>query len=554
MKPRPGQTVWAFSYQRFSEPRQGDGDSLRRQDDALRAWLGRNPSVRLDTSLTLQDRGVSGFTGKHRLDPRNAMARFTELVEEGRVPPGSYLVVENLDRLTRERPVTAVPWVLGLIAKGIRIVQLAPREQVYDAEMDEWQLMGMLNDLARGHGESKRKSSTVGPAWAAKKAAARNGVPHGEACPAWVELRDGAYRLVPERARVVRLIFRLCADGLGQTEIVRRLTREGVPPFGRAPHWAKSYVAKILSSRHALGEYQPGRGRKSTPEGDPIPGYYPAAVSEAEYYAAQHAMKARQAHSGRPTRTGGPTSELAGLLWSARDGSKLWVQRQDGRSWLVSSARHEGRGRGPAPRFPLDHFLDGVFSQLREVQASALFNDQDGGHVVEIDGRLGDARRRLAVAVERFDRDPESATWADKIDECEAQIRALTAEREEALRRAACPSSAAWTEALAYMRRDNPARLRQALLATVDSVWALFVPSGPYRLAAVQVFFRDSPETRSYLVRSFSPQGDARKRASRGWLALSLAGLVEGAFDLREREQAERLAGLLSGLDGKSLG
>ena len=39
----------------------------------------------LDTSLTLRDEGVSGFTGKHRANPdRNALAAFLKLVEKGR--------------------------------------------------------------------------------------------------------------------------------------------------------------------------------------------------------------------------------------------------------------------------------------------------------------------------------------------------------------------------------------------------------------------------------------------------------------------------------------
>src|SRR5262245_32464664 len=92
----------AFSYQRFSSPEQGKGDSIRRQDELRDGWLKRN-HARLDTSVTLRDKGVSGFTGKHRENPdRNALAAFLKLVKDGRVPRGSYLIVESLDRLSRE--------------------------------------------------------------------------------------------------------------------------------------------------------------------------------------------------------------------------------------------------------------------------------------------------------------------------------------------------------------------------------------------------------------------------------------------------------------------
>ena len=35
-----------------------------------------HPAVKLDTSLSLVDSGVSGFRGKHRSDKRNALAQF----------------------------------------------------------------------------------------------------------------------------------------------------------------------------------------------------------------------------------------------------------------------------------------------------------------------------------------------------------------------------------------------------------------------------------------------------------------------------------------------
>src|SRR5438874_134307 len=97
----------AFSYLRFSSPEQAKGDSVRRQDALRDAWLAKSGAV-LDTSLTLHDKGVSAFTGKHRQNPdRHALAAFLKLIEAGKVPHGSYLLIENLDRLSREDEVPA---------------------------------------------------------------------------------------------------------------------------------------------------------------------------------------------------------------------------------------------------------------------------------------------------------------------------------------------------------------------------------------------------------------------------------------------------------------
>src|SRR5262245_4840427 len=97
----PGTPI-CYSYIRWSTPQQASGDSLRRQTKAAADWAARN-GFHLDTSLTLHELGKSAFTGEHRKNPdRNALAAFLRLVEQGKIPRDSYLVVEALDRITRE--------------------------------------------------------------------------------------------------------------------------------------------------------------------------------------------------------------------------------------------------------------------------------------------------------------------------------------------------------------------------------------------------------------------------------------------------------------------
>ena len=122
--------VIAFSYVRFSHPDQAKGDSVRRQTEAAAEWCMRN-GVQLDTATTLHDLGKSAFTGGHRSNPdRHALAAFLKLVEAGKVPRGSYLIIENLDRLSREHIQPALLLALNLLQAGIRIVQLKPSEIV----------------------------------------------------------------------------------------------------------------------------------------------------------------------------------------------------------------------------------------------------------------------------------------------------------------------------------------------------------------------------------------------------------------------------------------
>src|ERR1700722_9937824 len=105
----------AYSYIRFSTPEQAKGDSLRRQTEAASDWCKRN-STTLDTSTTFRDLGKSAFLGDHRSNPeRHRLAVFLKLVQDGKIARGSYLILENLDRLFREHIQPALLLALNLL-------------------------------------------------------------------------------------------------------------------------------------------------------------------------------------------------------------------------------------------------------------------------------------------------------------------------------------------------------------------------------------------------------------------------------------------------------
>jgi DNA invertase Pin-like site-specific DNA recombinase len=158
----------AYSYLRFSSPQQSTGDSIRRQTEATAAWCARN-KVSLDNSITLRDEGVSAYRGKHRENPdTHALAAFVNAVKTGRVQAGSFLVVESLDRLSREKIRPALTLMLNLIESGVKVVQLMPVETVYDEDVEPMQLMMAVMELNRGHSESKVKSERLAAVWKKK--------------------------------------------------------------------------------------------------------------------------------------------------------------------------------------------------------------------------------------------------------------------------------------------------------------------------------------------------------------------------------------------------
>ena len=307
---KPAANATAYSYLRFSSPEQAKGDSLRRQTGMRDEWCTRH-SVRLDTSVNMTDAGVSAFTGDHRSNPdRHALAGFLELVRQGKIDRGSYFIIENLDRLTREDSVPAVNLFTGILLSGIRIVQLDP-ETIYTDKSDSMDVMRAVLEMSRGHSESKNKSRRMNAVWSEKrKKAAAGKVVFTRSCPAWIKVEGtgeaARYVLIPERATIVKRIFALATAGNGSRSIMKQLVTDKVKPFGK--DWNVSSLKLLLKSRQTFGEFTPrergkgGSSLKRKPIGPSIAGYYPAAVTEDEFFAAQAATAARKGKAGRPSK------------------------------------------------------------------------------------------------------------------------------------------------------------------------------------------------------------------------------------------------------------
>ncbi|MHA6882859.1 recombinase family protein [Ralstonia pseudosolanacearum] len=92
----------AYAYIRFSIPEPIRGDSLRRQLEAS-AKYAADYGLTLDPSLNVRDLGVFAFSGSNI--GRGALGQFVAAIDERRVQPDSYRLVESLDRLPR-LPVT----------------------------------------------------------------------------------------------------------------------------------------------------------------------------------------------------------------------------------------------------------------------------------------------------------------------------------------------------------------------------------------------------------------------------------------------------------------
>src|SRR5260221_53749 len=117
----------AISYKRFSSRTQALGDSNRRQTDLAEEYCKRNDLKLIDTYL---DAGISGFSGDN-LTESGALKALLDAARSGKFNPGTFLIVESLDRLTRREISMAVRLFLDILDTGLVIVTVIDGEQIF---------------------------------------------------------------------------------------------------------------------------------------------------------------------------------------------------------------------------------------------------------------------------------------------------------------------------------------------------------------------------------------------------------------------------------------
>ncbi len=290
----------AYSYIRFSSAKQEAGDSISRQVRLSEEYAAKH-GLELDTELNMRDLGLSAFDRSNL--KKGALGHFLRLVEEKQIPVGSYLLVESLDRLSRDKVMDALSIFTDILRAGIVIVTLSDN-QVYSYERtnENWaSLIVSIVIMSRANEESAMKSQRLRSAWDAKRRNLANRRLTAR-CPYWLKPAEGdvGFEFIPERVEVVKRIFQMSLDGVGSATIVKTFNTEGVPLFSeKANGWQNSYVQKILQSPAVYGELhlQLQRDGEITPL-EVIPDYYPAIMTREEW------KRVADARAGRKTRGG----------------------------------------------------------------------------------------------------------------------------------------------------------------------------------------------------------------------------------------------------------
>lgn len=439
----------AYSYVRMSSQQQAKGDSLRRQLELSEEYARRHNLI-LDKSR--QDIGVSAWTGANV--KTGALGKFLDLVKAGDIAKGSYLLVESLDRLSRERVIDALEPFLSILRAGIIVVTLADK-QVYSAETvgDNFtQLMMSLAIMARAHEESQIKSHRISQAHARRRADAAKG--HGKFSGqmwGWIDQVEVApkkfeYRL-NNHAKTIAKVFEMSDAGFGCLKIERELIRLNMMGIKGKPI-SQGNINALLKNEAVIGTYQPTHvvDGKKVPYGEPLKNFLPAAVSEDVYWRVQR-NKRQPPTRGRK----GPamTNLFPGLLTCGHCGSRLMMSiggsPKQRYLYVQCSRKYVGLDcQYPKGTFRYDVLEKAILDNVTEFQqdfnsgdptkARENLTDQLRHHaqrLAELEKQRANIKAMMAFAETEADRRDIAADFASRrasVEEAKAEISRLEIE------------------------------------------------------------------------------------------------------------------------------
>lgn len=416
-------TMKAIPYARFSSLEQSHGSTLQRQEQLNEAFCARMGWTIVAREC---DEGLSAYTGQN-LHTGRLGALTSRLEKEG--GSGVAIVVEKLDRLSRQPPLVMTNWLQRICATGATIATADGKHLIDQAGLTS-NLMGIMAVMFEafvGYQESANKSDRGLENWRLKR---ESGKPMTSRCPAWLRLNADrtAYELIPDRAEIVVRICKLRAQRVHKDRIAAMLDDDGIPPWGGGKRWYGSYIQKITSNIALVGDHMHGMKRRSdkrrTFTGEVVKGYFPAVIDEAlfeQINSNRHQSAANAQRKGHIANlfTGLARCSCGSIMTFRAKGTKV---RSDGRhvreDYLrCDSAFRPGRGGDCQHRTSYNYatFREAVLDQLlhRALDDQHFRMDDDADKLemeVATKRRETDSiQRRMAAAFGMVEEDPDDS-------------------------------------------------------------------------------------------------------------------------------------------------
>lgn len=394
-----------FSYIRFSSGKQAKGNSTDRQLE-IAPRIAREKGWELDENLSIADPSLSAYH-KANLGPKGKLGAVLLGVQTNKIPKGSVMIVEALDRLTRAQLDEAYDLFRDLLRAGLEIyVDKGSRHYTKDSLKSPIDLLIAIVELNAANEFSAKLADRVGKAWRKKRDdLAASGKRLTQRTVGWIDAQT--WKPISERVRIVKRIFKLYDEGHGISTIVRQFNREKVPTWGDKRHnkqgdWNSSYVSQLLHSRAVIGEFQPhvcqsaesGSYYRRSKAGEPIANYYPAIVDRDLFFRVQGKL----GNSKKTAKTDRIGNLFSGVAYCGC-GAKMYLVNSNKagkpRKYYTCWGKLKGLGcNAPSIRYePVEAFFLALVGQ----NAHKLFDDENGvaEKMQTLSGQLKEIERQI---------------------------------------------------------------------------------------------------------------------------------------------------------------
>jgi DNA invertase Pin-like site-specific DNA recombinase len=236
----------AYSYLRWSTKAQDLGDSERRQLGLAEAFCKAN-GLRL-AEKTYADRGVSAFKGKNR---DGELGQLLAILR-----PGNYLLVEDMDRLSRQDWLSAINFLNEIVVKGVIVVTLANGNRITAQTLRDnpGVFLPAILRAHLGNDENQKKAARIQASWDVRKQNLKAGKAVRQRLPVWLQWDPKQEKVIvhEEKVAIVRRIFDLAATN-GLLAITRTMANVPVITAHKRAKWNQNLIRRILQNKAALG-------------------------------------------------------------------------------------------------------------------------------------------------------------------------------------------------------------------------------------------------------------------------------------------------------------
>ncbi|MNF70595.1 hypothetical protein D3C85_807310 [compost metagenome] len=371
-------------------------------------WLLENPEYVL-SEQRYNDHGKSGYHGDH-LD--NAFGRLLAAVENGDIPRGSKVLIEQIDRAGRLAPMEMLPLVSKIVNAGVDLVTLDDGITYNRESANSNHLFLLVAKVQQAYQYSDNLSRRLKAAYETKRKKAAAGEGATRRMPLWI--RDGKLR--DDIAPFIVQVFEDFAAGIGERRILGRLKDQHSDFNTTSP----STFRRWLRNPVAIGRW------------NDIEDVWPAVVSKELWFRVQKRIN----DSSATPKAAASKYLLTGIVKCARCGKNYCVGGQKGALTMLCVSRHRfGGGAGgctnsrsiPYAVFDFIRSQTAHAALVRAAQSQNLTTSEK--RLIEIDGELAELQRQFVNVSGGLAKYGMVKAITDVLDRVTAQISKLEQER-----------------------------------------------------------------------------------------------------------------------------